>query len=63
MIIDNKEYELEVKFNIKNYNNNILNIKLKGIDIITDMSWMFSGCYSLSSLSDISKWNINNILI
>ena len=28
MIIDNKEYELEEKFNIKNYNNNILNIKL-----------------------------------
>ena len=28
MIIDNKEYELEEKFNIKNYNNNnnILNI-------------------------------------
>ena len=56
MIIDNKEYELEEKFNIKNYNNNILNI-------ITDMSWMFSGCYSLLSLSDISKWNTNNILI
>ena len=25
------------------------------------MSNMFSGCKSLSSLPDISKWNINNV--
>ena len=61
MIIDNKEYELKDKFNIKNYNNRILKIKLKGIDNVTNMSWMFSECSSLSSLPDISKWNTNNV--
>ena len=61
MIIDNKEYDLEEKFNIKNCNNNILNIKLKGIDNITNMSYMFKWCSSLSSLPDISKWNTDNV--
>ena len=32
MIIDNMEYEIKNKYNIKNYNNNRLNIKLKGIN-------------------------------
>ena len=27
---------------------------------VKDMSLMFSGCSSLSSIPDISKWNINN---
>ena len=61
MIIDNKEYEIREKYNIENYNNNELNIKLKGINNITNMSGMFEGCSSLSSLSDISKWNTNNV--
>ena len=29
---------------------------------ITDISYMFSGCISLISLPDISKWNISNII-
>jgi len=37
-----------------------LEIKLKGILNITDMHDMFSGCSSLKSLPDISKWNISN---
>ena len=41
MIINNEEYEIKEKFNIKNYNNNILKIKLKGINNITNMSYMF----------------------
>ena len=61
MIIDNKEYEISEKYNIKNYNKNKLEIKLKGNNNINDMSGMFYGCSSLSSLPDISKWNINNI--
>ena len=61
MIIDNKEYELKVKYNIKNYYNKILKITLKGIDNVTNMSWMFSECSSLSSLPDISEWNTNNV--
>ena len=41
--------------------NNIFEIKLKGIKQITDISFMFSDCNKLSSLSDISKWNTSNI--
>ena len=64
MIMDNKEYEITNKYNIENYkkiNNNKINIKLKGINNVTDMSYMFSGCKLLLSLPDISKWNINNV--
>ena len=61
MIIDNKEYKITEKYNISNYNNNKLEIKLKGIDNVTNMSYMFEGCSSLSSLPDISKWNIDNV--
>ena len=60
MIIDNKEYEIIEKYNIKN-NNNKLKIILKGIDNVTNMSDMFFGCSLLSSLPDISKWNTNNV--
>ena len=58
LIIDNKEYEIKEKLNIKEYKNKLLNIKLKGINNITDMSSMLEGCSSLSSLPEISKWNI-----
>ena len=61
IIIDNKEYEISVKYNIKNYNKNKLEIKLKGINKINDMSDMFANCSSLLSLPDISKWNNNKV--
>ena len=61
MIIDNEEYEISEKYNIKAYSKNKLEIKLKGIDNINNMSHMFNECSSLSSLPDISKWNTNNI--
>ena len=56
MMIDNNEYEIEEYFDIENYknNNNKLKIIIKGIDNVTDMSGMFDGCSSLSSLPDIS---------
>jgi len=41
MIIDNKEYEISERYNIKNYNKNKLEIKLKGIKYINDMSYIF----------------------
>ena len=47
MIIDNKEYNIEKLYNVKNYNNNnnnILKIKLKGINNITNMNCIFFGC-------------------
>ena len=37
-----------------------LEVKLKGIENITDMSYMFSKCKSLLSL-DISKWKTSNV--
>ena len=61
MIIDEKEYEISEKYKITNFNNNILEIKLKGIDNVTNMNGMFNGCKSLSSLPDISKWNTINV--
>ena len=61
MIIDNIEYEITNKYNIKNNKYNRLNIKLKGIDKISDINSMFSGCSSLLSLPDISKWNTNKV--
>jgi hypothetical protein len=38
MIIDDEEYEIKEKFNIKNYNKKILKIKLKGIDNIISLN-------------------------
>ena len=61
MIIDNKEYEITEKYNIKNNNNNKLKIILKGINNVTNINDMFYNCLSLLSLPDISKWNTNNV--
>ena len=52
MIIDNKKYKITEKYKIKNYNNNKLNIKLKGINNVTNMSYIFSRCSSLLSLPE-----------
>ena len=46
---------------IKNNKNKILKIKIKGIENITNMSYMLDGCSSLLNLPDISKWNTNNV--
>ena len=64
MIIDNKVYEITKEYNIVNYknNDNKLKIILKGINKVTDMSFMFFGCSSLSSLPNISKWNTNKVI-
>ena len=62
MIIDNNEYEITEKYNVNNnYNNNILQIKLKGINNYTNMCGMLSRCSSLLYLADISKWNTNKV--
>ena len=61
MIINNKEYKIKEKLNITN-DNNILKIKIKGIENIIDMSDMFNGYTSLLSLPDISKWKISNVI-
>ena len=60
IIIDNKEQDL-IEYLKINKNEKILKIKLKEIKTITDMSYMFYGCNSLISLSDISNWNTSSI--
>ena len=58
----NKRYKLTEFFELKNLEqNNHLEIKLKGINYIVNASCMFSGCSSLISLPNISKWNTNDI--
>ena len=44
IITDNKEYEINAKYNDKKYKNNKLKIELKGINNIPDMSNIFDGC-------------------
>ena len=60
MIIENKEQEIIEYLNF-NENDKILKIKFKEIKTITNMSYMFSYCESLTSLSDISKYNTNKV--
>jgi len=59
IIYENNEYELNKEFKINN--NNILKIRLKNILDISNMNNIFNGCDSLSSLTDLSKWDTTNI--
>ena len=63
IIINDKEYELTSTLNLKNIiiDNYIVEIKLKGINNITNMSNMINECEYLFSLPDISNWNTNKI--
>ena len=64
MIIGGKEYELKdiIELNNLPIKNNILEIKLKGIQNIDNANSMFYKCSSLVALPDLSKWNTNNII-
>ena len=67
IIIDGKKDELKeyktllFSFLRKKININKLEIKLKEMINVPNMSSKFNGCELLSSLPDISKWNANNI--
>ena len=63
IIYKEKEQELKEKINFGLFEkiNDKLEIKLKGIMNVTNMSYMFYKCSSLSSLPDISKWNTSNV--
>ena len=58
IIYNGKEYELTETFNIKDK----LEIKLIGINAISNMSCIFAECENLMSLPDISKWDTKNII-
>ena len=63
LIIEDKEQELKDKYSFGLFSNKKekLEIKLKGITNVTDMSCMFYDCSSLQSLPDMSKWNTSNV--
>ena len=61
IIILGNEMELKEIIELNNITNNILEIKLKGISNVNDMSGMFFNCSSLNSLPDISKWNTSKV--
>ena len=61
MIINIKKEELKEYLNLRN-DEEILEIKLKGINFIEDMSYKFSECEALESLFDISKWKTNHVI-
>ena len=59
LIMENKEEDLKEEINLLDKDS--ITIKLKGITNITNVSYMFYKCSSLTSLSDISKWNTSNV--
>ena len=61
IINENKEYELTDEFEIENNNNNYLEIKLKGLKNIIDMSYMFYNCSSLLSVINKDNFDLKNI--
>ena len=64
IVYKDKESELTsfLKVDKEDINKDLCIIKLRGINNITDTSYMFYGCYLLISLPDISKWNTSNII-
>ena len=62
IIINDKIYELNSFYNKENEKeNDIVEIKLKQIKDITDISYMFNGCITLIDLPNISKLNTNYV--
>ena len=63
LIINGEEQELYDKYKpeLSNIKKDILEIKLKGITKVTNISDMFNYCSSLLSLPDISKWDTSNV--
>ncbi len=57
----NKELEFTKDFSTNISNNNILEIQLKGIILITNMSQMFYKCTTLINLPDFAKIDTSNV--
>ena len=64
IIINGKKHELSQYLNIEELEikDEILEIKLKQIKNTNDISYMFSGCENLISISDILNWKTENII-
>ena len=62
MIINNKNYNLDSFYKIKNEKENeILKIKLKQIKNITNLNGMFEECFALTELHGISKLDTSKV--
>ena len=63
IICEDKEYRLTEYFELSNYTkkSNILEIKLKIFRELKDISFMFSDCSSLISVSRFITWNTENV--
>ena len=59
--IKGERYQLKEYFSTTSYFNDILLVKIKGIENITNMGHIFNGCTSLLSLPGLSKWNTSNV--
>ena len=66
LIINKKEFNIceclkYDEYDINKDDDDLLSIILTGINNITNAKGMFSGCNSLKSLPDISKWDTKNV--
>ena len=64
IIYKNNEMNLQSFLELNDYNNNkdgILEIKLKGISYLTDISYMFYKCDRLLAIPDIFMWDTSNV--
>jgi len=63
ILCNNKIYNIDVYADISNYTskNNLLEFQLQGINNITDASYMFHECNSLSRLSSLHLWDVTNV--
>ena len=58
--LDGQNRQLTVFLDVGNRTGK-LTIKLKGINLVTNMSYLFDRCTALISLPDIENWNTSNI--
>ena len=59
--INGKAKKLKKFYDNETSNIEEIEVKLIGIDKITDMKYMFCGCSSLLSLPDISNWDTSKV--
>ena len=61
IIYKGEKYALQEIFDKYDESDQLLEIKLDGINEIKDMSYIFQGCTALLSFSDLSNWNTVNV--
>ena len=62
ILYGNETIDLCEKINIKENDDNFLEIKLIGINNVVDAGFMFAQCDNLIELPDISKWETKNVV-